>query len=147
MDDCLCLLARQAARAITDLYDLVLSPTKMRATQFILLRVLAAEGPISQHQLGAQLAVAPETMSRRLSALRSAGLIRLYQGSRGRERVYALTEAGKARLKTAIPYWRRSQIRMHACMSQEQWAAAVSLLKLLVSTARNAELARLPNLG
>jgi DNA-binding MarR family transcriptional regulator len=69
-NDCLCLLARQASRAITDLYDLVLSPTKMRATQFILLKILAAEGAVSQQRLGMVLAVAPETMSRRLSALR-----------------------------------------------------------------------------
>jgi DNA-binding MarR family transcriptional regulator len=125
-NDCLCLLARQASRAITDLYDLVLSPTKMRATQFILLKILAAEGAVSQKRLGMVLAVAPETMSRRLSALRSAGLISLCAGSRGRQRVYALTDAGKTRLKVAGPYWRRSRNRMRTCMSREQWAATHS---------------------
>jgi len=144
-DDGLCLLARQAARTITDLYDLVLGPTKMRATQFILLRILAAEGPVSQKRLGMVLAVAPETMSRRLSALRSAGLITRCSGSRRRERVYALTDVGKARLKVAAPYWRRSQARMRACMSGKQWTAAHSSLRLLLTAARNAESARLPN--
>lgn len=146
-DDCLCLVARQAARAITDLYDLVLSPAKMRATQYILLRILAREGDVSQQRLGMMLCVAPETMSRRLSALRSAGLIKLCSGLRGRERVYALTEAGKARLKVAAPYWRRSQTRMRTCMSREQWAEAPSFLRCLVTVARNAESARLRNTG
>lgn len=147
IDDCLCLVARQAARAVTDFYDLVLSPTKMRATQFILLKVLAAEGAVSQQRLGMALAVAPETMSRRLSALRTAGLIRLCPRGKGKERIYTLTDAGKARLKVAAPYWRRSQARMRNCMSREQWVAAHFFLRLLVKAAHNAETARLPNIG
>ncbi len=142
---CLCLAARKAARAITDLYDLVLSPAGIKATQFSLLNAIGKAERISQHDLGTQLAVAPETLSRRLSTAKASGWIELQRGGDAREHVYALTQNGRERLQEALPYWERSQSRLRSCLGSEKWEAALSVLEQLFEAARDAETARLPN--
>jgi DNA-binding MarR family transcriptional regulator len=141
---CLCLAARKAARAVTDLYDLVLSPAGIKATQFSLLNAIGKAERISQHDLGTQLAVAPETLSRRLSTAKASGWIEL-RGADSREHMYALTQNGRERLQEALPYWERSQSRLRSCLGSEKWEAALSVLEQLLEAAREAETARLPN--
>lgn len=41
-----CILVRRASRAVTHLYDLVLAPTGLKATQFVLLRAIEQHGEI-----------------------------------------------------------------------------------------------------
>lgn len=142
---CLCLAARKAARAVTDLYDLVLSPAGIKATQFSLLNVIGKAERISQHDLGTQLAVAPETLSRRLSTAKASGWIELQRGADARQHMYGLTQAGRERLQQAQPYWERSQSRLRSCLGSEKWEAALSVLGQLLAAAREAETARLPN--
>jgi DNA-binding MarR family transcriptional regulator len=142
---CFCLAARQAARAVTDLYDLVLSPAGLKATQFTLLRAIAQQGGLSQQQLGSELAVAPETMSRRLAALKAAGWIELKALQTGRGRVYVLTESGRARIHDASAYWNRAQARLRLCLGPRDWRTAIALLAKVVAAARRAEAARIPN--
>src|SRR5579872_1630326 len=40
--ECVCANLRRANRAVTHLFDLVLAPTQLRVTQFILLRAIAS---------------------------------------------------------------------------------------------------------
>ena len=142
---CLCLAARKAARALTDLYDLVLSPAGIKATQFSLLNAIGEAERISQHDLGTKLAVAPETLSRRLSTAKASGWLELQRNAGTREHMYTLTQAGRERLQKALPYWTRSQSRLRACLGDEKWEAAVVVLEQLLAAARQAETARLPN--
>jgi len=142
---CFCLAVRQAARAVTDLYDLVLSPTGLKATQFILLRAIAEHGGLSQRQLGSELAAAPETISRRLAALKSAGWIELKRPNNGREHAYRLTASGGARMQQAVAHWKRAQQRLKLCLGHRDWENALTLLEKAVVAAKCAEAARLVN--
>ncbi len=142
---CLCLAARKAARAVTDLYDLVLSPAGIKVTQFILLKTIETAQRISQHELGIQLSVAPETLSRRLSAAKSSGWVEVPPGNHTREHFYSLTQAGRTQLHQAMPYWVRSQARLHACLGDADWEHALLVLQGLLAAAKQAETARLPN--
>lgn len=143
--DDLCLAARQAARAVTDLYDLVLSPAGLKITQFILLRAIAGQARLSQQKLGNELAVAPETISRRLATLKAAGWIELQSPQNGREHAYVLTASGTARLHEALAYWNRAQRRLKLCLDPRDWENAMGLLKRIVAAAKRAEAARIPN--
>ncbi len=144
--DCLALRARRAARAITDLYDLVLSPTRLKITQFILLRAILEHGHVSQQQLAQELAVAPETISRRMAALVSAGWVGLLPCQHGRQKSYCLTEMGRAELLRALPFWIRSQKRLKLCLGEDDCRAAIKVLDTLLQKAREAEAARMRNL-
>jgi DNA-binding MarR family transcriptional regulator len=143
--DGFCLATRQAARAVTDLYDLVLSPAGLKITQFILLRAIAGQARLSQQQLGNELAVAPETISRRLAALKTAGWIELKSPQSGREHAYVLTASGKARMQEALAHWNRAQRRLRLCLGPRDWENAMALLRKLVAAAKRAEAARIPN--
>lgn len=72
---CLCAVLRQAARSAAQLYDLVLEPTGLRATQFYMLKVIAEAGEIPQWKFAREHAVAVETLSRRFATLRRRKLI------------------------------------------------------------------------
>lgn len=143
--DGFCLATRQAARAVTDLYDLVLSPAGLKITQFILLRAIAGQATLSQQQLGNELAVAPETISRRLAALKAARWIELKSPQSGREHAYVLTASGKARMQEALAHWNCAQRRLRLCLGPRDWESAIALLRKLVAAAKRAEAARIPN--
>lgn len=69
------MVLRMASRAVTHLYDLVLSPTRLRATQFIILQAIATAGEIAQWRLAQEYGISNDTLSRRLATLRRSGLI------------------------------------------------------------------------
>src|SRR5947209_7365917 len=68
--DCACSLARRAARSVTQLYDVVLAPVGVKATQFVLLRAISNSGQVAQWQLASDLSIAVETLTRRLARIR-----------------------------------------------------------------------------
>ncbi len=110
--DCVCTATRRAARSITQFYDLVLAPIGLKATQFSLLQAIAVHGEIAQFVLSKEYAVAIETLSRRLSAMRKLGWVRVRIGGEKKEHIYSLTPEGARVLNDAIPYWLRAQQRL-----------------------------------
>src|SRR5438270_1947404 len=102
--DCACSFARRAARSVTQLYDLVLSPAGLKATQFVLLRAISNSGQIAQWQLSKDLSIAVETLTRRLATMRRLGWVELHEGSDRREHFYRATDLGRQRLEQTIPY-------------------------------------------
>src|SRR4051812_6271247 len=109
---CACAAVRRASRSVTQLYDLVLSPTKLKATQFVILYAIEQEGEVAQCRLADHYAVSVETLSRRLGSLRRQGLIRLREERLHHQRAYSLTEDGRSELNKALPYWNRAQERL-----------------------------------
>ena len=142
---CLCAEARRAARAVSELYDLVLAPTQIKATQYILLRAIGNAGELTQSQMARQLGVSTESLSRRLASLRAAGWVALRPTSNRRERRYEITPAGKAQLETALPYWIRAENRLRDSLTSEQWSVVFRSLGMLARAAKEAESARLSN--
>jgi DNA-binding MarR family transcriptional regulator len=119
--ECACELARRASRAVSQLYDLVLSPTKLKASQFILLRNIAEAEEIAQCEISKTLSVAVETLTRRLATMRKAGWVQLRMGADRRERLYSITDLGREQLNAAQPYWNRAEQRLREQLGPEAW--------------------------
>jgi len=144
---CVCANARRAGRAATQLYDAVLAPSGVRIAQFIILRVLYRMGPVSQSQLGDVMAVAPETLSRRLELMRRAGWIELRTAKDRRKKIYVLTKTGRENFECAFPYWKRAQKRLEMLIGKKRIEQITSDLNLLAEISRQAISARLSNVA
>ncbi len=120
--DCLCFRARRTARAITRLYDAALRPTGLQATQVTLMSAIALgpEGAQPMGMLARILALEISTLTRNLRALEKAELVEIGRSHKDRRvRVARLTEAGKARLATALPHWKQAHDRIVATLGEQ----------------------------
>ena len=142
---CACAVLRGASRSVTQLYDLVLAPTGLRATQFIILKTIHDTGEIAQCDYARKNAIAVETLSRRFGGLRRKGLVELRIGPQHGERIYALSEHGKKLLKQAMPYWNLAQRRLRNALGETDWSLMLELSERISSAAHNAEQLRTNN--
>ncbi|MGE5111673.1 MAG: MarR family winged helix-turn-helix transcriptional regulator [Acidobacteriaceae bacterium] len=136
---CPCIALRRASRAVTNLYDLVLSPTGLKATQFITLQIIDSYGEVAQCKFAREYGRSPETLSRSLAALRAKNLLELCADPARRERVYRLTPAGKRLLQAATVYWNRAEARLRQVLTDEQMSLVLSLADSVTSAAHEAE--------
>lgn len=114
--DCACATARQAARALTQLYDSRLRDVGIEAPQFALLTAIAAHGPCSQVDLIRWGSFDKTTISRNLKVLTGKGWIKT-----GPKRQLTLTDAGSKMLATAKPKWKKTQDELRSAVGAEQW--------------------------
>ena len=142
---CACEALRRSSRAVTQFYDLVLAPSGLKATQFISLRAIDEAGEIAQHQFARLYAVAVETLSRRLGALRRKELVKVRTGNKHGEQIYSLTEKGKATLNHARPYWDRAEDRLKTTLGETEWRLILILADRVVLAAAAAEELRIRN--
>lgn len=142
---CVCAALRRAARSATQLYDLVLQPSGLRATQFIALRTIAHAGELPQWQFARQQALAVETLSRRLAVLRRRGFVTVRTGRNHGERIYSLTSEGKVALARATPYWERAQERLRRTLGDAALQSLLDVCENAVSAAQQAEQLRANN--
>ena len=133
-----CASLRRANRALSHLYDLVLAPTRLRATQYIILHTIAQAGEIAHCDLARHFAASEENLSRRLASARASGWVRMNIASRGR-RIYSLTAEGHSVLSQATPYWERAQDRMRRELGDLQWAMLGDFAERITQCALRAE--------
>lgn len=131
---------RRATRAVCHLYDLVLSPTQLKVTQFTILRTIGEAGEIAHCDLARQSIGSEETFSRRLASARRSGWVSMRVGDRQR-RVYRLTEKGEHVLRAAMPYWQRAQDRMRRELGDTDWQTMLRLAARMAEAAIRAETA------
>ena len=144
-NSCACAALRSAARAATQLYDLVLQPTGLKATQFIALQTIHQAGELPQWRFARQHAVAVETLSRRLAVLRRKGLVSVRTGRNHCERIYRLTDEGSLALARAIPYWERAQERLRRTLGGGEVQMLLRLCENTVAATQEAEQLRTTN--
>jgi DNA-binding MarR family transcriptional regulator len=142
---CACAALRMAARAASQFYDLVLQPSGLKATQFFALKSIEEAGEIAQWKFSRDNAVAVETLSRRFSALRKRGLVTARIGGNHGERIYSLTESGKAALRGATPYWERAQKRLRQTLGDSDLRELLRVCGTAVQAAQKAERLRAIN--
>jgi DNA-binding MarR family transcriptional regulator len=135
---CACAGVRRASRAVSHLYDQVLVPAQIKATQFMILRTIAESGEIAHCDLAAELAASVETLSRRLASARQAGLLRVHVGEHNR-RLYSLTPRGRQVLEQATPYWEKAQIRLQRVLGDTDWRLLINFSRRLADAAVEAE--------
>lgn len=135
---------RRASRSICHLYDLVLSPTRLRATQFSILQAIAEAGEIAHCDLARQSAASEETFSRRLASARKYGWVSVRTGER-QMRLYRLTDHGQRVLEEATPAWERAQERLRRELDHLDWQSLPAFAERLTQAALRAEKAPVKN--
>jgi DNA-binding MarR family transcriptional regulator len=111
--NCVCFNLRKAARAVTQVYDDILRPTGLRATQHSLLTVIQLSGTVSISTLAERAVMDRTTLARNLELLEREGLVRIQPGEAdARVRQVTLTEAAKKKLAAALPYWEKAQAQV-----------------------------------
>lgn len=109
MGDCLAVRVRLIGRAVTALYDGALDRHGLTIAQVNLLAALGKVGPCSPARLGEVLQLERSTVSRNLSLLLKHGWIEARSSDAKGLREVALTDAGRARIESVMPAWRRAQ--------------------------------------
>ncbi len=133
-EQCAALRARMAARGVTRAYDAALRPVGLKITQFTLLVSIAHDADLSIGKLADHLAMERTTLTRNLQLLEKEGLIEMRKGRQPRTKVPMLTRDGAARLKQALPLWRKAQDRVVAHMGAADWKAGTRVLERLAHT-------------
>lgn len=131
--DFVCSAARllRATRVVTRHYDDALRPVGITITQFGLLNMIKRYEPESISDVAQMLNVDRTTLSRNLKPLENAGLV--FRGNEGesRRRRVLLTTLGVAKLKEAIPLWRKAQTRIEEVLGEAKLRDLYGALALL----------------
>jgi DNA-binding MarR family transcriptional regulator len=133
--NCACFNLRKAARAVTQLYDNMLRPTRLRATQFSLLVATSLFEPISVTRLAEMGVIDRTTLTRNFKPLEKRGLIEVISGIDRRTRMVSLTGRGREALRKALPLWKKAQARVVKELGQERWNSLQANLREVVSLA------------
>jgi DNA-binding MarR family transcriptional regulator len=136
-ETCACLHVRKAARTVTQLYDEVLQPTKLRSTQFNLLVAVALAGEAPVTRLAEALVMDRTTLARNLKPCVRQGLLTIDAGTDRRRHLVRLTELGRQALATALPYWEQAQNQVVTHLGREQWLALLAELKATATLAQS----------
>jgi DNA-binding MarR family transcriptional regulator len=106
---CYCATLRQAARAVTVLYEEVLADSALHATQYTALQLLEQVPNPTTTELAQMIGIDQTTATRTLALIRRNGLATDSIGSDRRERRWMLTSKGQALLRKLRPRWEAAQ--------------------------------------
>ncbi len=107
--DCACSRLRRASRAMTQHFERHFRGSGLRATQFTVLSTIAQTGPQPITRLADVLALERTAVGRAVRPLAERGLLEIGAGGDLRERVVAITEAGRTTLHETLPRWKAAQ--------------------------------------
>jgi len=125
---------RKAARRLGKLYDAVLEPSDLKATQFTLLTQIYDLGNPAMAELAKSLLMDLSAMRHSLGPLIRVGLVRLRVDQRDRRvKRVVLTPAGVAKFKGAMQLWQKAQGRFEQAFGSARAAKLRSELRLLTS--------------
>ena len=133
---CTCARLRKVTRRVTQIYDQALAPLDLTITQFGLLANLAAYGDVSIGALADEMVMDPTSLTRTLRPLERRKLIRVATARDDRRRRnVALSDAGRAAFREAVPLWRKAGAQLgevlgtrgHATLDQSLAAALAHL--------------------
>jgi DNA-binding MarR family transcriptional regulator len=133
---CACYKVRKAARAVTKIYEKVLRPIGLRATQFSLLMATRVMGPVTVVKLAQVMVMDRTTLTRNLQLLETRGLITIKPGEDRREREVNLTAEGMEVLAKAVPLWEEAQERVREGLGEERLQNLLGDLSEMISLTR-----------
>ncbi|HEY3785954.1 MAG TPA: MarR family winged helix-turn-helix transcriptional regulator [Steroidobacteraceae bacterium] len=130
---CYCATLRQAARAVTALYEQVLIDAGLPATQHTALQVLKAAPGMTTTELAEAIGIDQTTATRTLAHIRKSGLAVDTPGADRRERRWSLTTSGETTVRRLQPAWEAAQAAVERRLGR---AEAAALKKAAYSAAR-----------
>ena len=134
-NSCLCHRTRMASRAVTRLYDDILRPTGLRATQLAVLVAVGNEDATSITELAKFMGMDRSTLTRNLTPLEREGLIRVGNEGWRRSRIVEITNKGRSRLREALPFWEKAQQTMRQKLGGRRWPVIMADLDDLIRAA------------
>jgi DNA-binding MarR family transcriptional regulator len=134
---CLCAALRQASRAVTRNYDDELRATGLRTTQHAVLRLLGRVGEVRKGDLGEMASLDETTLTRSLRPLEKSGWLTIRAGKDRREKMVAITDAGKHKLEQARAAWTRAQQRMQRILPEGTWDTLFATLPEVTKAVSN----------
>jgi DNA-binding MarR family transcriptional regulator len=134
IEPCNCYALRQATRRVTQLYDHLLAPLGLRATQYSLLAEVERLGPVSLIPLAEAMVMDRATLGHNIRPLEADGYLALSVGRDRRSREVSLTESGRKILAEAKPRWRRAQAIFEAEIGRQKAAGLRTVLKRVAAT-------------
>ncbi len=120
---CYCATLRQASRAITVLYEDMLTGSGLHATQYTALQLLEAGPNLTTTELAEALGIDQTTATRTLALIRKAGLASDTVGVDRRQRRWALSAQGQALLRKLKPRWEAAQEAFEKRLGRAQASA------------------------
>jgi DNA-binding MarR family transcriptional regulator len=125
---------RKAARHVSQLYDEMLAPSGLRATQRAILIYIARGGSPTMGELAAALVLDRTALNHNLKPLDRDGLVAITvdQNDRRSKRVQ-LTKRGEARLAESLSAWKRAQERFEAAFGTKEAADLRKTLELVAA--------------
>ena len=118
---CACRKMRQASRKITRMYDEMLRPAGIKATQFNVLAIVALEDEATLTELAETLGMDRTTLSRNLRPLERDGLVEVSAEGYRRARSANITNKGVAVMEKALPLWRSAQKSLKRRLGDDIW--------------------------
>ncbi len=139
---CLCATVRRAGRLLTRRYEEALRPAGVSVSQFELMMVLQASGPVGQTALAARLDTDQTTLSRNIKVLlRERWIEEAKSLEDARRRTYTVSTIGSAVLAEATHCWQRVHSEMARLLPMaELWPA----LDRITDAARNPSPSEVP---
>jgi DNA-binding MarR family transcriptional regulator len=125
---CTSLKLRQLTRRVSRDYDAIVGSTGLKTTQYSLLSMLVALGPVRPTDLAAQMRLEPSTLTRNLQPLVAQGWVALGPGEDARSRLVSLTEAGRAKRAEGQRAWKQAQLSLNERLGEERVAHLHDLL-------------------
>jgi len=114
-DACLCLHAQRAARGLARRFDKAFRSLELTNGQFSLLMALNRPQPAPMGPVAHLLAMDRTTLTATLKPLERRGLVTISVAPRDRRnRLLALTDAGRTLLAAALPIWRETHAEIEA---------------------------------
>jgi DNA-binding MarR family transcriptional regulator len=120
---CYCATLRQAARAVTSIYEEAFAGSGIYATQFTIIQLLREAEALGTTELADSLGIDQTTATRMLALIEKAGLIQSHPGVDRRRRLWGLTAEGEKTRKRLMPIWNSAQETVEKLLGPSQAAA------------------------
>ena len=120
-DACTCGKLREAARAVTLLYDNAFKSSGLLSTQLGVLHTIYNSASITISELAGELGMDRTTLTRNLSVLEREGLINISSGKDHRTRIVTITSKGRTSIAKAVPLWNEVQRKVKQQMGENSW--------------------------
>jgi DNA-binding MarR family transcriptional regulator len=132
---CNCTALRKATRRVSQLYDSALEPCGLRTTQrSILMQIARSQNPPSLGELAEALVMDRGALTHTLKPLERDRLIEIRVDPEDRRnRLVALTAAGRKKLEESQALWKRAQQGFEAAFGVAKSAALRQALEFVVS--------------
>src|SRR5580700_742719 len=131
---CNCTALRKATRRVSQLYDVALAPCGLRTTQRAILKHIYRAGTPPIGELAEALVMDRGALTHNLKPLERDGLVAIsIDPDDRRNRLVALTAAGRTKLAESEPLWKRAQAGFEAGFGAAKSASLRKALEYLVS--------------